>query len=110
MNIGKRFWTMDNTDINRMFPGNVNGETTEKIASGIFEQVKEYAFGIQFASFYMPGDFIPHIRMMETGYHSPSLANLFGFQSVRSTSWPSKWAATWPPAPAPWCIATSCWS
>lgn len=21
MNIGKRFWTMDNTDINRMFPG-----------------------------------------------------------------------------------------
>ena len=82
MNIGKRFWTMDNTDINRMFPGNINGETTEKIASGVFEQVKGYAYGIQFASFYMPGEFIPHIRMMETGYQSPSLANLFGLQYV----------------------------
>lgn len=82
MNIGKRFWTMDNTDINRMFPGEVNGETTQRIASGVFEQVKDYTYGIQFASFYMPGDFIPHIRMMETGYQSPSLANLFGLQYV----------------------------
>lgn len=82
MNIGKRFWTMDNTDINRMFPGEVKGETTQRIASGVFEQVKDYTYGIQFASFYMPGDFIPHIRMMETGYQSPSLANLFGLQYV----------------------------
>ncbi|MDD6345475.1 MAG: succinylglutamate desuccinylase/aspartoacylase family protein, partial [Oscillospiraceae bacterium] len=27
MNIGKRFWAMDNTDINRMFPGYNLGET-----------------------------------------------------------------------------------
>ena len=33
-------------------------------------------------SFYMPGDFIPHVRMMETGYQSASLANLFGLQYV----------------------------
>lgn len=82
MNIGKRFWTMDNTDINRMFPGNAEGETTQRIANGVFEQVKGYTYGIQFASFYMPGDFIPHIRMMETGHQSPSLANLFGLQYV----------------------------
>lgn len=30
----------------------------------------------------MPGDFIPHVRMMETGYQSASLANLFGLQYV----------------------------
>ena len=30
MNIGKRFWTMDNTDINRMFPGYDQGETTQR--------------------------------------------------------------------------------
>ncbi len=82
MNIGKRFWSMDNSDINRMFPGNKSGLTTERIAGGVFEKVKGYTYGIQFASFYMPGQFIPHIRMMETGRHSPSLANLFGLPYV----------------------------
>ena len=44
MNVEKRFWPVDNTDIS--------------------------------------GDFIPHVRMMETGYQSASLANLFGLQYV----------------------------
>ena len=82
MNIGKSFWPIDNTDINRMFPGYDKGETTQRIAAGVFDVVKEYEYGIQFASFYMPGDFIPHVRMMETGYHNPSLANLFGLPYV----------------------------
>jgi predicted deacylase len=82
MNIGKRFWALDNTDINRMFPGDFNGETTQRIAAGLFEKVQGYSYGIQFASFYMPGDFVPHIRMMETGYQSASLANLFGLPYV----------------------------
>ena len=80
--IQKRFWPTDNTDINRMFPGYDLGETTQRIAAGVFDTVKEYDYGIQFASFYMPGDFIPHVRMMETGYQNASLANLFGLQYV----------------------------
>ena len=32
VNIQKRFWTVDNTDINRMFPGYDLGETTQRIA------------------------------------------------------------------------------
>lgn len=82
MNIGKRFWPIDNTDINRMFPGYLEGETTQRIAAGLFDEVKNYNFGIQFTSFYMQGDFIPHVRMMKTGYESESLANLFGLQYV----------------------------
>ncbi len=82
MNIGKRFWPVDNTDINRMFPGNSQGETTQRIAAGIFEKIQNYSYGIQLASFYLPGDFIPHVRMMETGYQSASLANLFGLPYV----------------------------
>lgn len=82
MNIEKRFWAMDNSDINRKFPGNPNGETTDRIAAGIFECVKGYNYGIQFGSFHTPGDFIPHVRMMETGYQSTSLANLFGLPYV----------------------------
>lgn len=82
MNVGKRFWALDNNDINRCFPGNSDGDTVKRIAAAIFERVKGYNYGIQFTSFYMPGDFIPHVRMMETGYHSPSLANLFGLPYV----------------------------
>ena len=40
MNIGKRFWPTDNTDINRMFPGYSEGETTQRIAAGVFDIIK----------------------------------------------------------------------
>lgn len=81
-NLGRRFWCLDNTDINRMFPGDPNGETTERIAAGVFEQIKQFKYGIQFASFYIPGVFIPHVRMMKTCKENTSLANLFGLQYV----------------------------
>ncbi len=68
LNIQKRFWPIDNTDINRMFPGYDLGETTQRIADGVFKEIKNYKYGIQFTSFYMPGEFIPHIRMMDEGF------------------------------------------
>ena len=78
MNIGKRFWAMDNTDINNMFPGYSLGETTQRIASALFEQIQGYRFGVQLASYYLPGDFIPHVRMTRTGYEDMELAKGFG--------------------------------
>ncbi|WP_294373884.1 M14 family metallopeptidase [uncultured Clostridium sp.] len=82
MNIGKRFWTSDNRDINRMFSKNESPCTAKIIAQNVFENIKEYSYGIQFASFYMKGTFIPHVRMMKTGHESPNLANLFGLKYV----------------------------
>ena len=82
MNIGKHFWSVDNSDINRTYPGNAEGETTQRIAAGIFEKIQGYNYGIQFASFYMRGDFAPHIRMMATGHQNIGLANLFGLPFV----------------------------
>lgn len=82
MNISKRFWPVDNLDINRKFPGTDYGDTTERIANAVLESVKDYSYGIQFASFYMTGEFVPHVRMMETGYQNTSLANLFGLPYV----------------------------
>lgn len=82
MNIGKRFWPTDNTDINRMFPGYNLGETTQRIASGVFEHIKDFEFGIQFASFYMQGCFIPHVRVMKTGFEHIELAKDFGLPYV----------------------------
>lgn len=82
MNIKKRFWPTDNTDINRMFPGYNLGETTQRIAAGVFEVIKDYKFGMQFASFYMPGKFTPHIRMMKAGFENVEQAKEFGMPYV----------------------------
>lgn len=82
MNIQKRFWSTDNTDINRMFPGYNLGETTQRIADGVFREISEYEFGIQFASFYMPGDFVPHVRLMDEGFSDPEIAKQFGIPYV----------------------------
>ena len=82
MNIQKRFWPTDNTDINRMFPGYDLGETTQRIADGVFKEIMNYQFGIQFTSFYMPGDFVPHIKMMDEGFSSTAIASQFGLPYV----------------------------
>lgn len=82
MNIGKRFWPTDDSDINRMFPGYNKGETTQRIAAAVFEEIKDYENGIQFASFYIPGAFLPHVRMMKTGYENKALAKKFGMPYV----------------------------
>ena len=82
MNIQKRFWPTDNTDINRMFPGYDMGETTQRIADGVFREISEYQFGVQFTSFYMPGDFVPHVRLMDEGFSDPETAKQFGLPYV----------------------------
>jgi hypothetical protein len=80
MNIGKRFWAMDNTDINRMFPGYNLGETTQRIADGIFSKLQGYEFGIQLASFYQTGIFLPHVKIMDTGFTDTELMKDFGLE------------------------------
>lgn len=82
INIQKRFWSIDNTDINRMFPGYNLGETTQRIADGVFKEISKYDIGIQFTSFYMPGEFMPHIQMMDTGYADVEMAKRFGMPFV----------------------------
>lgn len=82
VNTQKRFWPVDNTDINRMFPGYRLGETTQRIADGVFQVIAKYRFGIQFTSFYMPGEFMPHVRMMSTGFEDQELAKQFGMPYV----------------------------
>lgn len=85
MNIDSRFWPVDKTDINRQFPGDAHGETTQRVAAGLFEAVKPYALGIQLCSFYMPGDFEPHVRVTRAGDisdQSLSMADDFGLPYV----------------------------
>lgn len=82
MNIGTRFWAMDNTDINRMFPGYDKGETTQRIAAALFQTVKDYHIGIQLASYYLPGDFVPHVRINQTMIEYSKKAHAFGLPYI----------------------------
>ncbi len=82
VNIQKRFWPTDNTDINRMFPGYNLGETTQRIADGVFDEIKDYEYGIQFTSFYTPGDFVPHVRYMKEGFTTKEDAEKFGLKYI----------------------------
>ncbi len=84
MNIAHRFWPMDSTDINRMFPGYDQGETTQRIAAGLFDRVQHATYGIQLASYYLPGNFEPHVRVTNAkaldADRLRDLARMFGFR------------------------------
>lgn len=85
MNVSQRFWPLDGTDINRMFPGQADGETTQRVAAGVFDVVSKYALGIQLCSFYMPGEFEPHVRITHEGPisdESDAMADAFGLPFV----------------------------
>ncbi|MCD8096182.1 MAG: M14 family metallopeptidase [Ruminococcus sp.] len=78
MNIDKRFWPMDNSDINRMFPGYSLGETTQRIAEGIFRNVQGYEYAVQLASFYQSGKFLTHVKHMMTSFTNKDGLSDFG--------------------------------
>lgn len=82
MNVGRRFWAADNTDINRMFPGYEQGETTQRIAARLFAALQGFTWGVHLASFHLPGDHPPHVRLMKTGYEMPEDALGFGLPYV----------------------------
>ena len=82
MNTGNRLWAPENMDINRRFPGDAEGGTTSQIAAALFDRLKVYKYGVQLTSFYQPGSFIPHVRMMETGRQNPELGCEFGLPYV----------------------------
>ena len=82
MGIGWRFWPGDKTDINRMFPGYDKGEATQRIAAALFEHVKGYRYGVHFTSFYLQGDFLPHVRVMHGPGHDGNNGEDFGLPYV----------------------------
>lgn len=83
-NLMHKYWLSDDSDINRQFPGNPEGTATSRIAYAMMNILKEYTYGVQFPSFYMDGEFIPHIRITktETSDSSLNIANLFGLPFI----------------------------
>ena len=76
MNVHQRFWPVEHADINRSFPGDANGATTERIAASILRVAQTYEHGIQLCSFNQQGDFLPHVRIARQGTISDRSAGL----------------------------------
>ena len=82
MDMGRRFWVGDGTDINRMMPGYDQGETTQRIAAGLFRGVQGFRMGVHFSSFYLRGDFLDHVRVMTGPGEGTDEGELFGLPYV----------------------------
>ena len=81
MNTNARFWPVDGADINRSFPGDENGRSTERIAFAVMRVARLFSYGIQLCSFNQPGDFMAHVRLTRQGRvtdESLALARDFG--------------------------------
>ncbi len=85
-NTRKRFWPINNFDINRSFPGEVDGASTERFAGKILQMTKNYQYGIQLSSYYISGTFMPHIKIFKTELNCEQSAKDFKmpFVQVRS--------------------------
>ena len=82
LNIGKRFWPLDYTDINMMFPGYELGETTQRIAKKVFDAISGYDFGIILERRPDPATCLPYIKLFKSGYEDLIGAKKFGFKMI----------------------------
>ncbi len=86
VNSEKRFWPTDNTDINRMFPGYDKGETTQRVTAALFRILEGFKYGIHLTSHYISGNFIPHVKILDTGRDYIDSAKAFGLAYIRSAA------------------------
>lgn len=82
LNINERFWPLDKTNINMMFPGYAEGETTQRIAKKVFDMLEGYTYGIILETREDLSTCIPYIKLFESGYEDIKSAKKFGFRII----------------------------
>ena len=82
LNINERFWPLDKTDINMMFPGYGEGETTQRIAKKVFDALEGYTHGIILETREDLSTCIPYVKLFQSGYEDISSARKFGFRII----------------------------
>lgn len=82
LNIGKRFWPLDNTDLNMMFPGYELGETTQRIAKRVFDVLQGYDYGISLERRPDPVNCLPYVKLLKSGFEDLETAKKFGYKIV----------------------------
>lgn len=81
-NMGRRFWPLDNTDINVMFPGYDKGETTQRIAHKLFEVLKDFEYTIILEDRKDKENCVPHIKLLKMECEDVEGADLFALPFI----------------------------
>ncbi len=78
LNINERFWPLDKTDINMMFPGYDQGETTQRIAKKLFDALQGYTHTIILENRKDLASCMPYVKLFKSGYEDLESAKNFG--------------------------------
>ena len=82
VNVGRRAWPFDGTDLNRMFPGYDAGETTQRIARAVFETTRAAHYRIDVHSSNPEFEELPQVRLYDPSEAERRTARLFGLPAV----------------------------
>jgi len=82
LNINERFWPLDKTDINMMFPGYDLGETTQRIAHRLFEALQGYDYGVILETRSDLATCLPYVKIYKTGREDLESARAFGLKLI----------------------------
>lgn len=82
LNINERFWPLDKTDINMMFPGYELGETTQRIAKKVFDALQGYSYGVILENREDLSSCTPYVKLYKSGFEDLEAAKKFGFKLI----------------------------
>lgn len=82
LNINERFWPLDKTDINMMFPGYAHGETTQRIAAKLFEALRGFDYGVVLETRSDVATCLPYVKLYKTGMEDLHSARAFGHRLI----------------------------
>lgn len=82
LNMAQKFWPLDNTDIDAMFPGYEEGETTQRIAHKLFEKLQGFDYGVILEGRKDHAVCMPYLKLLKSGYESLEDAKKFGLRFI----------------------------
>lgn len=82
LNLNERFWPLDKTNLNMMFPGYDQGETTQRIAQKIFSALEGYSHGVILETREDLSTCFPYVKLFQSGYEDLKSAKKFGYRII----------------------------
>lgn len=82
LNVRRRAWPFDGTDVNRMFPGYDAGETTQRIAAAVLAATEGARWRIDVHSSNVDFEELPQVRLFEPDDQERAAARWLGLPAV----------------------------
>lgn len=82
VNLRSRTWPFDKSDMNRMFPGSLSGETTQRIAVAVLEATKKAEYRVDLHTAGSDFEELPQVRLYSPTDAQRKTACYFGLQAI----------------------------